>query len=205
MSRMIDSMRSTGPDRRYLDLSVDELLVELASPSPVPGSGFAAAVAIAMGAATITMAARLSPDWPEGRGAAAQAETLRKRVMELASRNAEAYSAALAALRGQEEKYRTRDETMGDALARAADIPLQIGDAATSVAALAAEVADRGESRFGADCAAAASLAVAGARAAATLVEVNLGTTGDDPRVKRAHALIEDASASLQQALAAVA
>jgi formiminotetrahydrofolate cyclodeaminase len=201
---MIDSTTTMGPDRRYLDLSVDELLVELASPSPVPGSGFAAAVAIAMGAATITMAARLSPDWPEGRGAAAQAETLRKHVMELASRNAEAYAAALAALRGQEEKYRTRDETMGDALARAADIPLQISDAATSVAALAAEVADHGESRFGADCAAAASLAVAGARAAATLVEVNLGTTSGDARVKRAHELIDDASASLEQALAAV-
>jgi formiminotetrahydrofolate cyclodeaminase len=194
-----------GSDRRYLDLSVDQLLTELASPSPAPGSGFAAAVAIAMGAATVTMAARLSPDWPEGRGAAAQAETLRKRVMELASRNAEAYVAALSALKGREEKYRTRDETMGDALARAADVPLEIGDAATSVAALAAEVAERGNPRFCADCAAAASLAVAAARAAATLVEVNLGTTGEDERVRRARAHIDDASASLEQALASVA
>jgi formiminotetrahydrofolate cyclodeaminase len=192
-------------DRRYLDLSVDELLIELASPSPAPGSGFAAAVAVAMGAATITMAARLSPDWPEGRGAAAQAETLRKRVMELANRNAEAYASALAALKGKEEKYRTRDETMGDALKRAADVPLEIGDAATAVAALAAEVADRGNPRFCADCAAAASLAVAAARASATLVEVNLGTTSEDERVRRAREQIADASASLEQALAAVA
>ena len=190
---------------RYLDLTVDELLAELASPSPVPGSGFAAAVAVAMGAATVTMAARLSPGWPEGRGAAAQAETLRKRVMELASRNAEAYAEALAALEGREEKYRTRDETMADALARAADVPLEIGDAATTVAALAAEVADRGENRFRADCAAAASLAVAGARAAATLVEVNLGTTSTDERVRRAREQVDEASASLEQALTAVA
>jgi methenyltetrahydrofolate cyclohydrolase len=192
-------------DRRYLDLSVDELLMELASPSPVPGSGFAAAVAVAMGAGILTMAARLSPDWPEGRGAAAQAETLRKRVMELASQNAEAYSAALTALKGREDRYRTRDETMGDALARAADVPLEIGDAATTVAALAAEVAERGNPRFCADCAAAASLAVAGARAAATLVEVNLGTTSEDDRVRRAREQIADASASRDQALASVA
>jgi formiminotetrahydrofolate cyclodeaminase len=158
-----------------------------------------------MGAATITMAARLSPEWPEGRGAAAQAETLRKRVMELANRNAEAYASALAALKGKEEKYRTRDETMGDALKRAADVPLEIGDAATAVAALAAEVADRGNPRFCADCAAAASLAVAAARASATLVEVNLGTTSEDERVRRAREQIADASASLEQALAAVA
>jgi formiminotetrahydrofolate cyclodeaminase len=193
------------PDRRYLDLSVDDLLTEVASPSPAPGSGFAAALAIAMGAATVTMAARLSPDWPEGRGAAAQAETLRKHVMELASRNAQAYEAALSALKGREEKHRTRDETMRDALAQAADVPLQIGDAATSVAAHAAEAAERGNPRFCADCAAAASLAAAGARAAATLVEVNLGTTGDDERVRRAQTQISDASASLAQALAQVA
>jgi formiminotetrahydrofolate cyclodeaminase len=193
-----------GAERRYLDLSVEELLVELASPSPSPGSGFAAAVAIAMGAATVTMAARLSHDWPEGRGAAAQAETLRKRVMELASRNAEAYAAALAALKGKEERYRTRDETLGDALARAADVPLEIGDAATAVAALAAEVAERGNPRLGADCAAAATLAVAGARTAATLVEVNLGTTGEDERLTRAREQIEDAERSLEQAVAAV-
>jgi formiminotetrahydrofolate cyclodeaminase len=191
--------------RRYLDMSVDELLSELAAPSPVPGAGFAAAVSVAMGASIVTMAARLSSEWAEGRGSAAQAETLRRRVMELASRNAEAYAEALAALEGKEERYRTRDETMADALARAADVPLEIGDAATAVAAIAAEVAANGEPRFCADCAVAASLAVAGARAAATLVDVNLGTTDDDERVKRAHAQIAEASASLEQALAAVA
>ena len=195
----------TGPDRRFLDLSVDELLVELASPSPTPGSGFAAAVAIAMGAANVTMAARLSHEWPEGRGAAAQAETLRKRVMELASRNAAAYASALDALKGKEERYRTRDETLGDALARAADVPLEIGDAATAVAALAAEVAARGNPRCGAAWAGAAARARAGARAAATLVEVNLGTTGEDERMARAREQIEDASHSLEQALSAVA
>jgi len=190
---------------RYLDLTVDELLAELASPSPVPGAGFAAALSVSMGAAIVSMAARLSPEWPEGRGSAAQAETLRKRVMDLAARNAEAYAEALAALGGKEEKYRTRDETMSDALARAADVPLQIGDAATTVAALAAEVAENGEPRHCADCAVAAALALAGARSAATLVEVNLATTGEDPRVKAARDQIDAAAASLDQALSAVA
>jgi formiminotetrahydrofolate cyclodeaminase len=190
---------------RYLDLTIDELLTELASPNPIPGAGFAAALSVSMGAAIVSMAARLSPDWLEGRGSAAQAETLRKRVMELACRNTEAYAEALAALEGKEEKYRTRDETMSDALARAADLPLQIGDAATTVAALAAEVAEHGEPRFGADCAVAASLALAGARAAATLVEVNLGTTSEDPRVSAAREQVEYAAKSLDEALAAVA
>ena len=102
-------------DGRYLDLTIDQLLDELAAPDPVPGAGFAAALSVSMGAAIVTMAARLSREWLDGRGSAAQAETLRKRIMELASRNAEAYAEALAALEGRQERYRTRDETMADA------------------------------------------------------------------------------------------
>jgi len=93
---------------------------------------------------------------------------------------------------------------MGDALARAADVPLAIGDAATAVAALAAEVAEHGEPRFRADCAIAASLAAAGARSAAVLVDVNLGTTGGDERTDRARRQADDAAAALQRALDAV-
>ena len=82
-------------------------------------------------------------------------------------------------------------------------MPLAIGDAATAVAALAAEVADRGEERFRADCAIAAALAVAGAKAAAVLVEVNLGTTGGDERTVRAQAQVDEAAGSLERAIAA--
>jgi formiminotetrahydrofolate cyclodeaminase len=198
------SARPSSPDG-YFALSLEDLLAEVASPQPVPGGGFVAAVSVAMAAGLVTMAARLSSDWPEARGAAAQAETLRARARELARRNAEAYSQALAALGGEEEKYRTRDETLADALDRAADVPLQIGDAAAAVTTLAAEVADRGEPSVRADCAVAASLATAGARAAASLVEVNLATTGDDERVVRARAQVADAEGSLERALAAVA
>ena len=57
------------------------------------------------------------------------------------------------------------------------------------VAALAAVVAERGEQALRADAVAAALLAEAAARAAATLVEVNLGTTSSDERVARARDL----------------
>ena len=189
---------------RYLKSSLEDFLAEVASPTPVPGGGFVAGIAIAMAAGIVSMAARLSEDWPERRGASAQAETLRARATQLACTNAEAYAEALTALAGREERHRTRDETMADALARAADVPLAIGDAATAVAALAAEVADRGEARFRADCAIAAALAVAGAKAAAVLVEVNLGTTGGDERTVRAQAQVDEAAGSLERAIAAV-
>jgi formiminotetrahydrofolate cyclodeaminase len=189
---------------QYLKFSLEDFLAEVASPTPVPGGGFVAGIAIAMAAGIVAMAARLSVDWPEHRGASAQAETLRTRATELAGRNTEAYADALTALAGREERHRTRYETMADALALAADVPLAIGDAATAVAALAAEVADRGDPRFRADCAIAASLAVAGTKAAAVLVEVNLGTTGGDDRTTLARAQVDEAAGSLQRAIAAV-
>ena len=188
----------------YLDQRLEDFLGEIAAPTPVPGGGFVAGITVAMAAGIVSMAARMSEDWTERRGASAQAETLRARATELASTNAEAYARALAALAGEEERHRTRDETMGDALARAADVPLAIGDAATAVAALAAEVAERGDPRFRADCAIAASLAAAGAHSAAVLVDVNLGTTGGDERTVRAQKHVDEAAGSLQRALAAV-
>ncbi len=194
----------------FFELSLQDLLEELASPDPAPGAGFTAAVAVAMAAALVAMSARLSREhWPEARGAGAQAESLRKRVVPLAERNVRAYLEALSLLRGRESQEGaasgSRDDAIASALERAAEIPLQIGEAASDVAALAAAVAENGEPSLRADVAVAASLAVAGARATATLVEVNLGTTSDDPRVALARSYVEDAAKALEQAQAAVA
>jgi formiminotetrahydrofolate cyclodeaminase len=189
----------------YLELPLDELLEQVASNEPAPGGGFVAGVTVAMAAGLVAMAARLSPGWSEAGGAAAQAESLRSRVMALAELNASAYADALSALKGQQETgYRSRDETIEDALARAAQVPLDIGRTASDVSALAATVAESGEPSLRADAAIAASLGLAGAQAAAILVEVNLATTPDDERVARAHSFVEDAGAALEQALLAV-
>jgi formiminotetrahydrofolate cyclodeaminase len=202
-----------GESDRYLDLSIDELLDTLASPEPAPGSGFVAAVAVAMAAGLVAMAARLSlSDWPEARGAAAQAQSLRARVTPLAETNARAYIEAISALdqpfgssQPRQPGTESRDEALARKLAKAADVPTQIGRAAADVAALAAAVAENGNPALRADVAVAAALAVAGARGAATLVEVNLATTPGDDRVAQARGYVEDAGAALERALTAVA
>jgi len=66
--------------------------------------------------------------------------------------------------------------------------------------ALAAVVAERGDQAMRADAVSAALLAEAAARAAATLVEVNLGTTSSDERVARARDLAGSATAAAQRA-----
>ncbi len=55
-----------------------------------------------------------------------------------------------------------------------------------------------------ADAAAAGALALAGARGAAILVEVNLTTTSGDERLTRARELVADAEAAVERATAQV-
>lgn len=183
----------------YRGLSVAELLDEVSSPEPMPGAGYCAAVALEMAAGLVTMAARISrAEWGEARGAAAQAMTLRERAAPLAERNVEAYRDAVALLSQAESGG--RDDELRDALARAAGVPLEIAEIAVDVASLAAVVAERGDQALRADAVSAALLAEAAARAAATLVEVNLGTTSSDERVTRAGDLAGSASAAAERA-----
>jgi len=190
----------------FLDLPLGEFLDEVASPELVPGAGFSAAVTVAMAAGLVTMTARRSLEvWPEGAGAAAQAERLRKRVIPLAEENVVAYRKAVGLLRGDDlADIKHRDFELSRSLEEAARIPLAIGEAAADVAALAADVAEYGEPSVRADAATAGALALAGARGAAILVEVNLTTTSGDERLARARELVADAEAAVERATAQV-
>jgi methenyltetrahydrofolate cyclohydrolase len=190
-----------------LQHSLEDFLEEVASAELLPGGGFVSAIAVAMAAGLVAMAARRSFEtWPEATGAAAQAEALRARVTPLAALNAAAYSAAVDTLRDKAASVPAdrRDEAIAEALDRAAGVPLQIGEAAADVAALAALLVERGEGSLRADAATAGLIAQAGARAAATLVEVNLGTTSSDERVTQARAFADAAKAACERALEAV-
>ena len=185
--------------RSYLDLPLRDFLGEVASPEPMPGAGYYAAISLSMAAGLVAMAAGASRgEWGEAKGAAAQANTLRERIAPLAQRNLEAYASAAARLRGTGDDA----DDLGLLLERAAQIPLDIAEAAVDVASLAAVVAERGEQALRADAVAGALLAQGAARVAATLVEVNLGTTSSDPRVTRVRDLSGTATAATERALA---
>src|SRR5204862_7782071 len=128
--------------------------------------------------------------------AAAQARRLRERLVPLAREDAEAYQAAVAQLQGRHDAF-----ALGEALARAADIPLEIADHAENVSALAAEAAIHANADLRADAAAAAALALGAAWAAAKLVEVNLAMHSDDPRLARARQIAAGATRTAREAL----
>jgi formiminotetrahydrofolate cyclodeaminase len=191
--------------RAFLDLTVAELLDELAAPGP-PGGGSALGFTVAIAASVVAMAARASTEsWGAAGGVAAQAEALRARAAPLAQLDAEIYDEALAVREGAAAlPAETRDWKIGRAFAAAAELPLEIARTATDVAELAADVAVRGDSRVRADAVAAATLAAAAARGAVTLVAVNLTAVEGDARVAEAERLAVTAADAAARAARAV-
>jgi len=188
-----------------LDTPLRDFLDTLAGEDPAPGGGSAAAIVVAMAAGLVTMVARASKEhWPEAGGAIGQAEAFRARVAPLAQADADAYAEALTMLRRREElTERYRDQTLRAALERAAEMPLRIAEAGSDLACLAALLAANGNPEVRADAAVACVLAEGGTRAAAKLVETNLGATGDDPRVRHVRTLVAVAGEASERALAA--
>ncbi len=191
---------------RYVGLTVEELLEEVASRRPVPAGGSVAAICATLSAALVAMCARLADGhWEHAAGAVAQAESLRSRLSPMAQRDAQAYLDALTAMRARpaDEPQERHDFALGQALGLAADAPLEIAEAAADVAELAASVAERGNPNLQPDAASAACIAAACVRATVHLVEINLATQPDDERVNRGRRALEAAEAASRCALAA--
>ena len=122
---------------------------------------------------------------------AAQAQAIRDRAVTLAQTDGKVWQDALAALaraQVEQDSDERRDYRLEQTLERAAAAPLEIADLGADAAALAALAGERGDGTYRADASAAAALAAGGARAAAHLVQVNLGVRPGDARLARARA-----------------
>ncbi len=100
-----------------------------------------------MAAALVAMVGRGSSSWVEGAGVAAQARALRTRLTALGAEDAVAFEQVLVTMRDRSGAPEQRDFAIGRALIRAAEVPLQIGEAAADVAELAALAAPWREHR----------------------------------------------------------
>jgi formiminotetrahydrofolate cyclodeaminase len=187
----------------FSNQTVEELCETVGAETSAPGGGSVAAIAGALAASLVAMAARFSAEqWKEAAGVVAQAESLRARLLPLADEDARAYQNFLLARRmSRDVEPELRDTAIGDALSRAADVPLAIAEAAHDVAMLAAELAERGNPNLRGDAATAALLAEAAVRATANLVEINLATREGDDRIRRAGELVEFSRRLSRQAL----
>lgn len=184
--------------------SLDRFLDALEAPAPSPCGGTAAAAAAAMAAALVTMVARGSPDWVDRTGIASQARALRSRLTTLGDDDAAVFEHVIVTMRNRAGTPEQRDHALGKALVEAAEIPLQIAEAAADVAELAALAAAEGAAQLRPDATAAATLAEAAVRAATHLVEINLATVPGDHHSRRAEMLSAAAAAARARALGSV-
>ena len=186
----------------YLDMRVGEFLEGLAAARPAPGGGSAAAIAVALAAALCAMTAELSArHLAEAPRLAAESRGLLRRAAPLAQADADAYAGVLAACRAAGQPAgRPREERVSVALARASEVPLEVVDLGDRVAALAAEIAHRGNPAVRGDALTAAGLAAAAAQAAAALVRSNVAGMPDDPGRARATRLAAHAARQAAQA-----
>src|SRR6266571_247541 len=161
----------------YLDAPLCTFLDQIAAREPAPGGGAAAAMAVAMAAALTAMAARFAAT-----DLCTHAEMLRARVAPLAQADASAYQQviSLKLLPGKPntKAAKARHLAIRKALDAATEIPLRVAEAGADVAKLAAVLARDGNPNLRGDAATAGQLAAAGARAAATLVAINVGDHG---------------------------
>ncbi len=174
----------------YLAAPVAAFLDAVASVEPTPGGGAVAAITVAMAAALVVMAAAFSGDADlDEASIASEARRLAGSAAELATADAESYTALLRA-RGRPKDDPGRAGLIEAALAGASEIPLEITATARRVNELACDLARSGNRNLRGDAASAAYLAAAAAWSAAALVAINL-TDPEDARVREAADLAE--------------
>ena len=168
-------------------MTLEETLERLASDSPAPGAGASAAWCCALAAALVEMVARVmiarGEDRSDMQSRLRRAGELRADALRLAGEDAAAYKAVIDA----------PPERMAETLAAAADPPLAIAEASAETGKLAAGAAADATGPVRGEADTAVLIAAAATRAAARLVELNLGATPDDPRLARARELASEA------------
>lgn len=159
----------------YLTLTMEEFLASVAAKQPAPGGGGVAAITTAAAAGLVAMAARFAPgSMADSADVVRAADRLREEAMQLVDADADAYGAVLQAYAlPRTEGDHHRRERIRAALRYAAEVPVEIAAIGANVAQLAVRVLEAGNPNLKGDAYAAAVLALASARSATKLVEIN--------------------------------
>jgi glutamate formiminotransferase / formiminotetrahydrofolate cyclodeaminase len=211
LERRVRAAISGGP-------SVADFVASVASASPTPGGGSVVAHVGALAGALVQMVTGLTAGRPkyaavdaEVRQVGVEAAALGQILSALVERDAAAYSAVSAAYKIPKTEP-TRQPAITDALLEAARVPLETARAAARVAALAATVAEKGNTNAVSDAGVAALLAEAACRGAAYNVRINVAALPDraagqdlvlaaDEAVSAAAAAVALATASVERHL----
>ena len=189
--------------------TIDGFMSSVAGPTPTPGGGSVAAHAGALGAALAQMVAGLTVGKKkyaavedEMKQLALQASSLRRALTALVERDAQSYEGVRAAFqlpKDTDEQQAARATAIREALIGAAVVPLETARTAVDVAALAAALAERGNSNAVSDACVGALLAEAACKGAVLNVRINVSSL-DDAGTERGAELASEARKLLDAA-----
>lgn len=168
---------------------IADFVESVAAPSATPGGGAVAALAGALAAALTQMVAGLTVGKKkyadveaEMHQIVAQAQGLRRELLEAVAEDSAAFEAVMAAYRlpqGTEEEQARREEAVQRALAGAAAVPLRVARAGVRVLELAQAVAEKGNLNALTDAGSAAHMARAAVECAGLNVRTNVASLTD--------------------------
>ena len=174
---------------------MDPFLSELSAGTATPGGGSAAAYAAAMGAALVSMVARLTIGKKKYAEVEQEMKTilegtqaLQQRLYRSVTEDAEAFQAVMEAYRlpkGTDQENERRAAEIETAMQRAAEVPLQVCRDAVHVMAFAADVAEKGNQNALSDAGSAGAMASAAFKAAQYNVRINAGSVSDKKLAKK--------------------
>ena len=199
-------------------MTLEEFTASLSAGTPTPGGGSAAALSGALSASLLQMVSDLTigrepykAHDASVRAIRQKAEGLRKDLLALVDRDAEAYDGVIRAIRlpkGSETEKEARAAALSRANLFATETPLAVADACAALMSMAVELAHKGNPNAVSDVGTAALLAYAGLRAGILNVRTNLKGIGDaEPAAKardRVRRLEIDAERLREEALTAV-
>jgi len=199
-------------------MTLEQFAEALAASTPTPGGGSASAQAGAMAAALVQMMCDLTigrepyrAHDEAVRAIRARSEGLRRDLLTLVDRDAQAYDEVVRALRlpqGTDAEKRARSEALGRANLFAIETPLATADACAALMGMAAELAFKGNINAVSDVGTAALLAYAGLRGGILTVRINLKGVVDESRAaklrERVRRLEVDSERLREEALTAV-
>ena len=176
--------------------TLDGWIAELAGAAPVPGGGSAAALGGTLAAALVAMVARLTIGRkayaavePRAKEILAEAETLLAELRRLVDDDAAAYARVSEAYKIAKDAPR-RTAAIDQALAGAAETPLEMARRAARLVTLAGEIGSIGNKNARSDAKVAAELARAALKGAVENVRVNVASMSD---VTKGETQIEEA------------
>jgi glutamate formiminotransferase/formiminotetrahydrofolate cyclodeaminase len=168
---------------------MDPFLSGLSAGTATPGGGSAAAYAAAMGAALVSMVARLTIGKKKYSGVEQEMKTilegtqaLQQRLYHSVAEDAAAFQAVMEAYRlpkDSDQEDERRAAAIETAMHRAAEVPLQVCQDAVHVMAFAADVAEKGNRNAISDAGSAGAMAGAAFKAAQYNVRINAGSVSD--------------------------